>query len=83
MTAPIRVRMFASLKDAAGESTTEVAASTVVEACGVLSARYGDVFADRLSRSRVAIGEDLVTPDSVERLEPGSEIALLPPFAGG
>jgi molybdopterin converting factor small subunit len=78
-----KVRMFAALRASAGEEWTEVEATDVAAAVAELCERYGEEFRRRLERSKVILNDHQVDPDASQPLEPGDELVLLPPFAGG
>jgi MoaD family protein len=77
----VRVRLFAALRDLAGQSLVEAEGATVAEVVNALSARYGERF-ERVARAGSAVVDG-------ERAEPstplagGQEVALLPPMSGG
>jgi len=77
----VRVRLFAALRDIAGQSLVEAEGATVAEVVNALSARYGERF-ERVARAGSAVVDG-------ERAEPstsltaGQEVALLPPMSGG
>lgn len=77
------VRMFAALRDAAGESRTTSQAPTVAALLHELSERYGERFARRLTLATVVVDGEPVPRDSDASLEGAAEVALLPPFSGG
>ena len=77
----VSVRMFAALRDLAGASRTTVDAGTVGEVCTVLSGRYGERWAEVLSRSAVLVGGEAARPD--QPVGDDTEVALLPPVSGG
>jgi molybdopterin converting factor subunit 1 len=77
----VNVLLFASYADALGRPRIEMAVapgSTVAD----MVARVRDGHADRLpARPLVAVNQEYATYDRV--IEPGDEIALIPPVAGG
>lgn len=79
----VAVRLFAALRDAAGEARTTVDAATVDDALARLRDRYGEAFARRLEVATVLVDGDQVEPTSTTPLRDGAELVLLPPFAGG
>jgi MoaD family protein len=77
----MKVRLFAALRELAGTSVLDVDAPNVRELLERLSATYGSAF-DRI----MAAGTVVVDGEVVERdraLDPGDEVALLPPVSGG
>ena len=77
----IDVRLFASLREIAGESRVPAAGHTVGELVDELSARYGERFA------RIAeVGSYVVNGERAARGTPvaeGDDVAVLPPVSGG
>jgi len=77
----IQVRLFASLREIAGQSRVEAAGRTVGEVVDELSARYGDRF------TRIAgVGSYVVNGERAARGTPvaeGDDLAVLPPVSGG
>lgn len=78
----VEVRLFASLRDAAGTARTTARASDVATLLAELGARYGPTFAGRLARVTVVIDDEPATGPE-QRLRDGAQVALLPPFSGG
>lgn len=78
----VTVRAFAGLRELVGDRTT-VEAAHVAGVLAVLREQHGDEFARRMQRSQVILGEDRVAQGDTTPLEPGAEVVLLPPFAGG
>jgi molybdopterin converting factor small subunit len=78
------VRLFAALRDAAGTGEVSVPAPTTLPALlALLAGTYGERFAARLEIAAVML-DGLPVDRSAEVTVPaGSEVALLPPFAGG
>ena len=77
----MRVRLFAALREIAGESHVEANGNTVADVVDDLSARFGERFA------RIAeVGSFVVNGERATRDMPiadGDEVALLPPVSGG
>jgi molybdopterin converting factor small subunit len=75
------VRLFASVREAAGTSHDRLPGATVAEVLGAARERYGEGFAALLTTCKVwvngepASGDDTVTEDD--------EVAILPPVSGG
>lgn len=78
----VRVRMFASLRAAAGEDETSVPAGELDVILQELRERYPPPFADRLAASSVLI-DGTVAAHAGVHVPDGSEVALLPPVSGG
>lgn len=90
--ARVKVRMFATVREAAGTAEVELEASTLDGLLEELARRFGDSMTKVLSEAdgdydRVVV---LVNGRNVRRgrdadigLEDGDEIALFPPVSGG
>ncbi len=77
----VRVRLFAALREAAGDSWVEAPGKTVGDVVDVLSERYGERFA-----GVVSVASFVVNGERAGRQTPiadGDEVALLPPVSGG
>ena len=77
----VRVRLFASLREAADASEVEASGKTVGEVVDALSAAYGDRFA-----AIAAVASFVVNGERAGRatvVAEGDELALLPPVSGG
>ncbi len=75
------VRLFAALREIAGDAHVEATGKTVGDVVADLSGRYGDRFAQI-----AAVGSLVVNGDRASRETPiaeGDEVALLPPVSGG
>ena len=76
-----RLRLFASLRVAAGTGRTEVAGATVGEVVDAACARYGAEFAGLVQHCRIwCNGQPALPSDPVGD---GDEVAILPPVSGG
>lgn len=78
---PVRVRLFASLRDIAGSAEVEVEASTVAEVVDRLGARFGERFTEIARRGSVVVDGERARAE--RDLAGAGEVALLPPFSGG
>lgn len=78
----VTVRAFAGLRELVGERTT-VEADDVAGVLAALTERHGEEFTRRMQRAHVIVGDERVTVDDAQPLRPGTEVVLLPPFAGG
>ncbi len=79
----VRVRFFASARDAAGTRELTVAAQPLGSLLEGLRAGHGPEFAAVLATARVWVnGEDPADGDAT-LLAPGDEVAILPPVSGG
>ncbi|MDP8962365.1 MAG: MoaD/ThiS family protein [Actinomycetota bacterium] len=83
MTAAVRVRLFAALRDAAGTSETVVQADRLSNLLDLLRARYGEPFTARLSRASILVAGQPVSHEEDVSLGGVDEVVLLPPFSGG
>ena len=81
----IEVRLFASLRSAAGEKSYISNAATVGELLQEAAERYGGEFAERLKIATVLVnGKNIVQLRwKKTRLKEGDVISLFPPLAGG
>ena len=80
----IAVRLFAALRDAAGESEVLLDAGTSIAALRRdLAARFGRKFAERMEVAAVMVDGRPADPEDETPLQAGVEVALLPPYAGG
>jgi sulfur-carrier protein len=76
-----RLRLFASMRDAAGVARDEVPGTTVEAVLAAAVDRYGPDFERLLQQCRVWVNGEPVTPESpVSELD---EVAVLPPVSGG
>jgi sulfur-carrier protein len=76
-----RVRLFASVRDAAGVARDEVPGDTVEAVLAAAVDRYGPEFAALLQRCRVWVNGEPVAPDAP--VSDADEVAVLPPVSGG
>jgi MoaD family protein len=77
----VNVRLFAALREIAGDSHVEATGHTVGDVVDDLSARYGERFAQIAE-----VGSFVVNGERASRDRPiaeGDEVALLPPVSGG
>lgn len=75
------LRLFASIREAAGTGSVEIDATTVAEVIGLASTRFGGDFRSLIPICRVWLnGEPALDSDTVG---PADEVALLPPVSGG
>jgi molybdopterin synthase sulfur carrier subunit len=80
---PVRVRMFAALRDAAGTASAEVRADRVSQLLDRLREEYGEPFATRLELASVVVDGVPVPSGEDAELTGAREVVLLPPFSGG
>ena len=77
----VTLRLFASIREAAGTGSALYRAATVGDLIAQASARYGESFVALLPACRVWVnGEPAVDSDP---LVEGDEVAILPPVSGG
>jgi len=75
------LRMFASIREAAGTKTTTIDGATVGAVIEAATEQFGADFAELVPTCRVWVnGEPAVESDPVGD---GDEVALLPPVSGG
>lgn len=79
----MRVRLFAALREAAGEAECVLPPGTVADLVERLRARYGEPFSSRLAVAAVLLDGDAVAHDADRIAADGAELALLPPVSGG
>jgi MoaD family protein len=78
----MKVRLFAALREVAGTSVVEAPeAADVGSLLDALSHTYGPNFDRIMAAGTVVVGGETVGRDRT--LEPGDEVALLPPVSGG
>ena len=75
------VRLFAVLREIAGEPFVEADGGSVEEVVQALCDRFGERFTAVVQRSTVVVGNEQVAFDTP--LTGMEEVALLPPVAGG
>jgi MoaD family protein len=77
----VRVRLFAALRELAGDSQVPAEGRTVGDVADAITDRYGERFA-----SIVAVSSFVVNGERADRgtvLADGDEVAILPPVSGG
>jgi molybdopterin converting factor small subunit len=75
------LRLFANLREVAGASSAQIEGSTVAEVLAAAEARFGPDFAAAAATAAIwRNGEAAEPSDSVQ---PGDELALIPPVSGG
>ena len=76
-----RLRLFASIREAAGTGSTEFPGATVGAVVDAACAEYGDHFAALTGTCAMWVnGEPAERDDAVKATD---EVALLPPVSGG
>lgn len=76
-----RVRLFANLREIAGQSRLEIGGSTVGDVLDTMVTEYGDTFALGLETSKVWVNGD--EADRSTRVGSADEVAVIPPVSGG
>lgn len=79
----VEVRLFASLRDAAGTSKLQIGAPDLRALLDELRARFGEPFTSRLEASSVLVDGEPTDQGADVPLDGVEEVALLPPFSGG
>ena len=81
----VEVRLFASLRAAAGEKKFFTEANSVKALLRQASKRYGDEFTARLKTATVLVNGKNISRLKWKntRLEDGDVVSLFPPLAGG
>jgi molybdopterin converting factor small subunit len=79
--AMVRLRLFASAREAAGTARDTVEGRTVGEVLDAACARYGEGFASLLGRCRVWRNGEPADPSAP--VGENDEVAVLPPVSGG
>lgn len=79
----VRVRLFASAREAAGRRDDELDARTLREAIALMIERYGAAFGAVLETARVWVNGDEPAAGLDTSLDDGDEVAVLPPVSGG
>ncbi|HEX5950390.1 MAG TPA: MoaD/ThiS family protein [Actinomycetota bacterium] len=77
----IRVRLFAALRDEAGEPVVEAEGRTAGELADALGLRFGERFAAIAAAGSLVVNGERALRDTP--VVEGDEVALLPPVSGG
>jgi MoaD family protein len=80
-SARVRLRLFASAREAAGVAEADLEGKDVEQVMQAAIVRFGPVFAEVLSASRVWVNGAPAQPSTA--LGEGDEVAVLPPVSGG
>lgn len=75
------VRLFASVREAAGTGRDTIEGPTVGAVLDAAAERYGEAFASLLTTSNVWVNGEPADRDTP--IEPIDEVAILPPVSGG
>jgi len=81
--ARVRVRLFASARDAAGRAEETIDVTTLGDALDRARSDYGPDFAAVLETARVWVNGDEPERGDETLLADGDEVAVLPPVSGG
>jgi MoaD family protein len=81
--AVVRLRLFASAREAAGTAGDEFEATTLSELLDSARARYGERWAEVAATARVWVNGDEPAAGAATTLATGDEVAVLPPVSGG
>lgn len=76
-----QLRLFASLREAAGTGTATVEGATVGDVLDAARVRFGADFAELIPVSRIWLNGDDVPLDAA--VTDDDEVAVLPPVSGG
>ncbi len=77
----VKLRLFASARDAAGVGRAELNGDTVAEIMSAAGQRFGEQFVAVASSSTIWVNGEPADDD--QRLTSGDEVAVLPPVSGG
>lgn len=77
----VKLRLFASAREAAGTGLDTIEAGTVGEVLAEARRRYGEGFVAVLGTSRVWRNGEPTSDDDL--VGPADEVAVLPPVSGG
>lgn len=75
------LRLFASVREAAGERSVTIEGETVSQVLAAASDKFGDHFAALLPTCKVWVNGE--PAEDTTALEPNDEVAVLPPVSGG
>lgn len=76
-----RLRLFAQARELAGTATTEISGATVEAVLASAAQRFGEDFEAVLAHCAVWVNGE--PADRSVQLDPGDEVAVLPPVSGG
>jgi molybdopterin synthase catalytic subunit/molybdopterin synthase sulfur carrier subunit len=79
----VRLRFFASAREAAGRAEDTVDAETLGDALAQARLAYGEPFASVLGTARVWVNGDEPADGDATILHADDEVAVLPPVSGG
>jgi len=77
----VKIRLFAALREIAGDAHVEATGHSVGDVVDELSARYGERFAKIAEVGSFVVNGERASRDTA--IAEGDEVALLPPVSGG
>ncbi|MBA3764263.1 MAG: MoaD/ThiS family protein [Actinobacteria bacterium] len=77
----MKIRLFAALREIAGDAHVEATGLSVGDVVDELSARYGERFAKIAEVGSFVVNGERASRDT--QIADGDEVALLPPVSGG
>ena len=77
----MKIRLFAALREIAGDAQVEATGHSVGDVVDELSARYGERFAKIAEVGSFVVNGERASRDTA--IAEGDEVALLPPVSGG
>lgn len=80
-TVNVELRLFAAAREAAGLDRDTVPGENVEQVLAEACRRYGEPFGSVLESCRIWVNGEQAEPSSP--VEPGDEVAVLPPVSGG
>ena len=75
------LRLFASIREEAGERTVTIDGETVAEIIGQAGDKFGDHFRELVATCRIWVNGEPAELDTT--VSANDEVALLPPVSGG
>lgn len=75
------LRLFASVREAAGERSVTIEGNTVGDVVTAASDKFGEHFAALMPTCKIWVNGEPAELDTV--IEPTDEVAILPPVSGG
>ena len=75
------LRLFASIREEAGERTVTIEGDTVADVIAAANDKFGEHFATLVTTCRVWVNGEPAEMDTA--VTPNDEVALLPPVSGG
>lgn len=79
----VRVRLFASIREAAGTSEVSVEGGALRDVLAGLCERFGEPFTSRLASASLLVDGQPIRPSKDVVVADGAELAVLPPVSGG